>query len=152
VRHAAARSSPRHARTPPRYTSNTAAAREELLARDWDASDVRPYLDLVEAGDYAADAPTIRLSGGSTAMAGLAVSLQTDFVPGVEFDRLQATVDDTRSFELETDASDSYVRPRPVTTYRGLWQAVATWRSRCGKARGRSPRDASRSSSAAVAS
>ncbi|MBN8611394.1 MAG: hypothetical protein J0L92_12445, partial [Deltaproteobacteria bacterium] len=51
---------------------------------------------------------------------GLAVSLQTDFVPGVEFDRVRATVDDARAFELETDASDSYVRPRPITTYRGL--------------------------------
>ena len=45
-----------------RASANTAAARESLLARDWDASEVRPYLDLVEAGDYAADVTTIRLS------------------------------------------------------------------------------------------
>ncbi|KAB7648729.1 DNA gyrase subunit A [Polymorphobacter fuscus] len=45
-----------------RASANAAAAREQLLARDWDATEVRPYLELVEAGDYAADAATIRLT------------------------------------------------------------------------------------------
>jgi DNA gyrase subunit A len=45
-----------------RASANAAAAREQLLARDWDAAEVRPYLELVESGDYAADAVTIRLS------------------------------------------------------------------------------------------
>ena len=45
-----------------RASANAAAAREQLLARDWDATEVRPYLELVEAGDYAADVATIRLT------------------------------------------------------------------------------------------
>ena len=45
-----------------RAAASPAAAREELLARDWDAAEVRPYLELVEAGEFAPDAATIRLS------------------------------------------------------------------------------------------
>ncbi len=45
-----------------RASASPAAARETLLARDWDAAEVLPYLALVEAGDYAPDAATIRLS------------------------------------------------------------------------------------------
>ena len=45
-----------------RGSASPAEAREALLARDWDAAEVRPYLELVEAGEYAADAPTIRLT------------------------------------------------------------------------------------------
>ncbi len=45
-----------------RGSASPAAARETLLARDWDAAEVRPYLALVEAGDYAEDAATIRLT------------------------------------------------------------------------------------------
>ena len=45
-----------------RASANAAAARVQLLARDWDATEVRPYLELVEAGDYAANVATIRLT------------------------------------------------------------------------------------------
>ena len=45
-----------------RGSASPADARETLMARDWDAAEVRPYLDLVEAGEFAADAATIRLS------------------------------------------------------------------------------------------
>jgi hypothetical protein len=51
---------------------------------------------------------------------GLGVSLQTDFVPGVEFDRVRATVDAARAFDLDTGADDSFARPRRLTTYQGL--------------------------------
>jgi DNA gyrase subunit A len=45
-----------------RSAPTPAAAREALLARDWDAVDIRPYLQLVEADASASDAVTIRLS------------------------------------------------------------------------------------------
>ena len=45
-----------------RQSATPAAARETLLARDWDAADVRPYLQLVEAGAVDVDAATIRLT------------------------------------------------------------------------------------------
>ena len=45
-----------------RAAASPAEAREKLLARDWDANEVRPYLELVEAGEFSPDAATIRLS------------------------------------------------------------------------------------------
>ena len=45
-----------------RGSASPAEARETLMARDWDAADIRPYLALVEAGEIDADAQTIRLS------------------------------------------------------------------------------------------
>ena len=45
-----------------RGSASPADARETLMARDWDAAEVRPYLELVEAGEFAPDAATIRLS------------------------------------------------------------------------------------------
>jgi DNA gyrase subunit A len=45
-----------------RGAATPAAAREALLARAWDAADIRPYLQLVEADASASDAATIRLS------------------------------------------------------------------------------------------
>jgi DNA gyrase subunit A len=45
-----------------RGSASPVEARETLMARDWDAAEVRPYLDLVEAGEFAPDAATIRLS------------------------------------------------------------------------------------------
>ena len=45
-----------------RSAPTPAAAREALLARDWDAVDIRPYLQLVEADASASEAVTIRLS------------------------------------------------------------------------------------------
>jgi DNA gyrase subunit A len=45
-----------------RGAATPAAAREALLAREWDAVDIRPYLQLVEADASASDALTIRLS------------------------------------------------------------------------------------------
>ncbi|WP_439532418.1 DNA gyrase subunit A [Polymorphobacter sp.] len=45
-----------------RRSPTPAAAREALLARDWDAAEIRPYLELVEADANAGDAVTIRLS------------------------------------------------------------------------------------------
>lgn len=45
-----------------RGSASPADARETLMARDWDASEIRPYLALVEAGTVEVDAPTIRLS------------------------------------------------------------------------------------------
>jgi DNA gyrase subunit A len=45
-----------------RSSASPVEARETLMARDWDAVEVRPYLDLVEAGEFAPDAATIRLS------------------------------------------------------------------------------------------
>ena len=45
-----------------RASASPAEARETLLARDWDAAEVRPFLALVEAGEVDVDAPTIRLS------------------------------------------------------------------------------------------
>jgi DNA gyrase subunit A len=45
-----------------RASASPAAARETLMARDWDAAEIRPYLALVEAGTVDVDAATIRLS------------------------------------------------------------------------------------------
>ncbi|WP_439545200.1 DNA gyrase subunit A [Sandarakinorhabdus sp.] len=45
-----------------RGSASPAEARESLMARDWDAADIRPYLALVEAGTVDVDAPTIRLT------------------------------------------------------------------------------------------
>jgi DNA gyrase subunit A len=45
-----------------RGSASPAEAREALMARDWDAADIRPYLALVEAGTVDVDAPTIRLT------------------------------------------------------------------------------------------
>ncbi len=45
-----------------RGSASPADAREQLMARDWDAADIRPYLALVEAGEVSVDAETIRLS------------------------------------------------------------------------------------------
>lgn len=45
-----------------RASASPADAREALMARDWDAADIRPYLALVEAGTVDVDAPTIKLS------------------------------------------------------------------------------------------
>ncbi len=45
-----------------RGSASPADARDALLARDWDASEVRPYLELVEAGEYSDTAATIRLT------------------------------------------------------------------------------------------
>ena len=45
-----------------RGSPTPAEARETLLARDWDAAEVRPYLQLVEAGAVEVDAATIRLT------------------------------------------------------------------------------------------
>ena len=45
-----------------RGSASPAEAREALMARDWDAADIRPYLALVEAGSVEVDAPTIRLT------------------------------------------------------------------------------------------
>ena len=45
-----------------RASASPAEARETLMARDWDAAEIRPYLALVEAGTVDVDAPTIRLS------------------------------------------------------------------------------------------
>jgi DNA gyrase subunit A len=45
-----------------RASASPAAARETLMARDWDATEIRPYLALVEAGTVDVDAATIRLS------------------------------------------------------------------------------------------
>ncbi len=45
-----------------RGSATPAAARETLLARDWDAAEIRPYLQLVEAGAVEVDSPTIRLT------------------------------------------------------------------------------------------
>lgn len=45
-----------------RGSATPAAAREALLAREWDAVDIRSYLELVEADARAGDALTIRLS------------------------------------------------------------------------------------------
>ncbi|OYQ27219.1 DNA gyrase subunit A [Sandarakinorhabdus cyanobacteriorum] len=45
-----------------RASASPADARETLMARDWDAAEIRPYLALVEAGTVDADAPTIRLT------------------------------------------------------------------------------------------
>jgi DNA gyrase subunit A len=45
-----------------RSSATPAAAREALLAREWDAVDIRSYLELVEADASAGDALTIRLS------------------------------------------------------------------------------------------
>ncbi|WP_310495908.1 DNA gyrase subunit A [Sandarakinorhabdus sp.] len=45
-----------------RAAASPAAARDTLMARDWDADEIRPYLALVEAGSVDADAATIRLS------------------------------------------------------------------------------------------
>ncbi|MEI6417517.1 MAG: DNA gyrase subunit A [Sphingomonadales bacterium] len=45
-----------------RGSASPADARETLLARDWDAAEIRPYLQLVEAGSVDADAATLRLT------------------------------------------------------------------------------------------
>ncbi|WP_156254817.1 DNA gyrase subunit A [Sandarakinorhabdus oryzae] len=45
-----------------RASASPSDARETLMARDWDATEIRPYLALVEAGTVDVDAPTIRLS------------------------------------------------------------------------------------------
>ena len=45
-----------------RAAPTPAEARDALMARDWDAADIRPYLALVEAGEVDADADTIRLT------------------------------------------------------------------------------------------
>ncbi|MFZ4689430.1 MAG: DNA gyrase subunit A [Polymorphobacter sp.] len=45
-----------------RAAASPVEARETLMARDWDAAAVRPYLELVEAGEFAPDAATIRLT------------------------------------------------------------------------------------------
>ena len=45
-----------------RASASPADARETLMARDWDAAEIRPYLALVEAGTVDVDAVTIRLS------------------------------------------------------------------------------------------
>ncbi len=45
-----------------RGSASPAEARESLLSRGWNAAEVLPYLALVEAGEYAADAATIRLT------------------------------------------------------------------------------------------
>jgi DNA gyrase subunit A len=45
-----------------RASASPAEARETLMARDWDAAEIRPYLALVEAGTVDVDAATIRLS------------------------------------------------------------------------------------------
>ncbi|MBB6225958.1 DNA gyrase subunit A [Polymorphobacter multimanifer] len=45
-----------------RGSATPAAAREALLARDWDATEIRSYLELVEADARAGDAETIHLS------------------------------------------------------------------------------------------
>ncbi len=45
-----------------RASASPAAARESLMARDWDAAEIRPYLALVEAGTVDAEAETIRLT------------------------------------------------------------------------------------------
>lgn len=45
-----------------RSSPTPAAAREALLAREWDAAEIRAYLELVEADASAGDAATIRLS------------------------------------------------------------------------------------------
>jgi DNA gyrase subunit A len=45
-----------------RASASPAEARETLMARDWDAPEIRPYLALVEAGTVDAEAATIRLT------------------------------------------------------------------------------------------
>jgi DNA gyrase subunit A len=45
-----------------RAAPTPAEARDALMAREWDAADIRPYLALVEAGEVSADAATIRLT------------------------------------------------------------------------------------------
>ncbi len=45
-----------------RASASPADARETLMAREWDAGEIRPYLALVEAGTVDADAATIRLT------------------------------------------------------------------------------------------
>jgi DNA gyrase subunit A len=45
-----------------RGSASPAEAREALMARDWDAGEIRPYLALVEAGTVNVDAATIRLT------------------------------------------------------------------------------------------
>ncbi|WP_164155988.1 DNA gyrase subunit A [Sandarakinorhabdus rubra] len=45
-----------------RASASPAEARETLMARDWEAAEIRPYLALVEAGTVDVDSPTIRLS------------------------------------------------------------------------------------------
>jgi DNA gyrase subunit A len=45
-----------------RASASPADARETLMARDWDAAEIRPYLALVEAGTVDAEAATIRLT------------------------------------------------------------------------------------------
>ena len=45
-----------------RASASPADARETLMARDWAAAEVRPYLELVEAGEFPDGVATIRLS------------------------------------------------------------------------------------------
>ena len=45
-----------------RASASPADARETLMARDWAAAEVRPYLELVEAGEFPEGVATIRLS------------------------------------------------------------------------------------------
>ncbi|MEI6485175.1 MAG: DNA gyrase subunit A [Sphingomonadales bacterium] len=45
-----------------RASASPAEAREALMAREWEASEIRPYLALVEAGTADVDAAVIRLS------------------------------------------------------------------------------------------
>jgi DNA gyrase subunit A len=45
-----------------RASASPVDARETLMARDWDAAEVRPYLELVEAGEFPEGVATIRLS------------------------------------------------------------------------------------------
>lgn len=45
-----------------RASASPADARETLMARDWDAADIRPYLELVEAGTVVTDVARIRLT------------------------------------------------------------------------------------------
>jgi hypothetical protein len=48
---------------------------------------------------------------------GLAVNLQTDFVPLVEFDTIRTTVDETMPRMATTTSTSDFTRPRLLTTY-----------------------------------
>lgn len=51
---------------------------------------------------------------------GLVVSLQSDFVAAIEFDRVETSVDGAGEILTSVSAGESFDRPRPLTTYRDL--------------------------------